>query len=159
MRMPFRCVCGILIAAPMILGNDATKAAKIDQLMAALNVEQQETLAMAQTRRVIAARIQAQLGARASNPDVAAKQKKVLALVAQRTSWQHLKPIVEKSYADAFSEHELDAILAFYLSPAGKEMVQKMPLVTRNVSQTVSAEITGLKPQIDQLLYSRGQSH
>ena len=157
MRMMLRCLCGILIAAPTLLSNDATKTAKIDQLLAAMNVEQQEAQVMAQARRMIDARIQPQM-ARTSDPDLAARQKKALALVEQRTSWPHIKPIIEKSYADAFSEEEIEAILAFYRSPAGQKMVQKLPAVTRQVMQSITAEITGLKPQIEEILHASGKS-
>ena len=46
-------------------------------------------------------------------------------------SWPRLKPLYTKIYQDAFTQEEIDGLIAFYRSPAGMAYVDKMPLVTQ----------------------------
>ena len=52
-------------------------------------------------------------------------QDKVASMVSDAVAWDKLKPAYLKLYLDAYSEEELDGIIASYKSPAGQTMVTK----------------------------------
>jgi hypothetical protein len=59
-------------------------------------------------------------------------------------SWERLEPDYVKLYAEAFTIEELDGMLAFYKSPAGKAMISKMPDVlakSQGLSQKYMLEV------------------
>jgi hypothetical protein len=50
-------------------------------------------------------------------------QGKLATILASALSWEKLKPIYVKLYADTYTEQEMDGIIAFYKSPAGEAML------------------------------------
>jgi hypothetical protein len=44
-----------------------------------------------------------------------------------KTLWTRLRPQYVKLYAETFSDEEIDGMLAFYQSPAGHAVIDKMP--------------------------------
>ena len=53
---------------------------------------------------------------------------KLSAEMKQELSWETLKPIYVQVYTETFSQEEIDGLIAFYESPAGKAFVAKMPI-------------------------------
>jgi hypothetical protein len=50
-------------------------------------------------------------------------------LMATELSWEALEPEVSQAYADVFSQSEIDAMTAFYGSPAARSMMARSPLL------------------------------
>jgi len=55
--------------------------------------------------------------------------KKLSADIRQDLSWENLKPVYIQVYSETFTQEEIDGLVAFYESPAGKAFVAKMPVV------------------------------
>ncbi|HWA85529.1 MAG TPA: DUF2059 domain-containing protein, partial [Opitutus sp.] len=58
---------------------------------------------------------------------------------------------MDQIYADVFSEAELKAIKAFYLSPEGQSMIAKQPQVMQHLMPYVQQMQRDLMPKIQQL--------
>jgi uncharacterized protein len=56
-------------------------------------------------------------------------ERKVAVVVREELSWEKLKPAYLSIYADSFTQEEIDGLIAFYDSPAGRAYVDKMPVV------------------------------
>lgn len=54
-------------------------------------------------------------------------RSKLSAMVKEELSFEKTKDIYLQVYKDTFSQEEVNSIIAFYASPAGKSMVQKLP--------------------------------
>ena len=54
---------------------------------------------------------------------------KFIAVMRDEMNWQKMKPLYIQLYQDTFEQEEVDGMLAFYASPAGQAVVNKMPLV------------------------------
>ena len=61
-------------------------------------------------------------------------------------------PMFVKAYADTFTDSEIDAIVAFYKTPAGKAMIEKQPALTAKIMQTIQAQMADLMPQIEAIM-------
>ena len=66
-----------------------------------------------------------------------------------------VKPAMIKAYMDVFTEDEIDGILGFYQSPAGRAMLQKSPQVmirmmgaTQQQSGDLAAEIKRITDEV-----------
>ncbi len=61
-----------------------------------------------------------------ANPQIAPLKETMKKFLSKHMSWEGLKDDLITIYADAFTEPELNQIRAFYQTPAGKKMVEKM---------------------------------
>lgn len=52
-----------------------------------------------------------------------------IAVMREEMSWQKLKPLYVQMYRETFEQEEVDGMLAFYASPAGQALINKMPVV------------------------------
>jgi hypothetical protein len=84
--------------------------------------------------------------ARKSAEDV---QARVMVLVEERMG--KLQAMLVQVYADTYTEEEVEGILAFYNSPAGQAMLQKMPQLMQR-SMAASQQLMGdLMPEIQKI--------
>ena len=144
----------LLLSAPA-RADEATKNAKIEELMKVPNVD----LMMGQ----IMSQMKGQMKAMESSMDVPLDARKnadefedrVMALTEKRLAT--MKPMLVKVYADTYTEEEIDGILAFYKTPVGQAMLRKMPeLIQRSmaVSQQVMGEIM---PEIQKMVQEQAE--
>jgi len=141
-----------LLLAPVALADPASKAAKIDQLFVAMNVEAQQKQVMAQMQQMVMAQVKAQIPSAGDQAKAEELQKKMFALIADETSWQKIKPVMAKAYSDTYTEPEIDGILAFYKSPAGKAMVDKQPALMGKVMTGMQAQMSTIMTDIQNLM-------
>jgi hypothetical protein len=66
-------------------------------------------------------------------------------------SWSVLQSAFTDIYVKNFTEEQLDAIIAFYKSPAGLALLTTMPTVNNQVAEYGNQRIVDLKPQLKQL--------
>jgi uncharacterized protein len=60
---------------------------------------------------------------------------KISAVLADMLNWDDMLPMYLRTYRAAFTQDEIDGVIKFYKSPAGKAYVKKMPVVMQNVMQ------------------------
>ena len=80
------------------------------------------------------------------------QKEKVFALLSSNLSWDKLKPSFLKLYADAFTDDELDGLLAFYRSPAGQAMISKTPALMTKANQVVQQAMSQVAPELQKLI-------
>jgi hypothetical protein len=68
--------------------------------------------------------------------------------VAETLSWDSLKPMYMRVFHDSFSQSEIEGIIKFYKTPAGKAMINKLPLVMQNVMHEMQAVVKPMQQKI-----------
>jgi hypothetical protein len=66
----------------------------------------------------------------------------------QELSWQKLKPLYVQIYRESFEQEEVDGLVAFYASPAGKAMLDKMPTVMQKSMAITQPLMQSLIPKM-----------
>jgi hypothetical protein len=66
-------------------------------------------------------------------------------------NWEVMEPLYIKVYGDTFTQKEIDGMTAFYASPVGHAVIQKMPLVLANSMAEMQKRMGGLVPRIQQI--------
>ena len=135
--------------------DDASKQAKVRELFALLHVErvseQIKGNVMKQTEG-----IPQQLFPTGMTPENKAKfeafQQKVLQAVDAQIGWKALEPQYVQLYTQAYTEDELNGIVAFYKTPAGAAMIAKSPQLSVKSSDLVQSKMTAVQPQLKSLL-------
>ena len=79
-------------------------------------------------------------------------QAKANAALDQAIGWNKLKPDMIKLYTSTFSESELKDLVAFYQSPLGKKVLEKMPAVTQQSAQLTQQKLESAVPVVNKLL-------
>lgn len=69
-------------------------------------------------------------------------------IIGNNLTMERFKPLYLKLYAQVFSQEEVDAMNAFYQSPAGKAMVEKMPQLTQNLMAATPELLVSMNDQI-----------
>jgi hypothetical protein len=73
-------------------------------------------------------------------------------LLRGSATWNALEPDFVKLYSDAYSEEEIDGILAFYHSPAGKAMLAKTADLTERSIAISKLRMDAVAPKIQELI-------
>jgi len=129
--------------------DDASRTAKAQELLQVAKMDQgfKQMLERAQ------ATIKTQTTRQATAPaDKAAIEEKISPILSQQLSWEQLKPQFVKVYADTYTEEELDAILAFYKSPAGQAWFAKSAEVGNKSRQITQQAIQDAQAQVRKVI-------
>ncbi|MDH5833341.1 DUF2059 domain-containing protein [Luteimonas sp. M1R5S59] len=68
--------------------------------------------------------------------------------VRQALAWENLEPIYRDIYRRTFSAEDIDAIIAFYETPAGQRMIEKMPALMQHTMDAMQRLVV---PMLEQL--------
>jgi len=63
-------------------------------------------------------------------------------------SWKELEPMYVEIYTAVFTEEELNELTAFYRSPLGRKMVEKMPALTQKSMEVTMRRMNEKMPEL-----------
>lgn len=78
-------------------------------------------------------------------------QRKMSTLMKGELSWEKQEPFMIKTYTEVFNQEEIDGMMAFYKTPAGQAMINKMPLLTQKVMVQMQGKMMTIMPKIKQI--------
>jgi hypothetical protein len=73
------------------------------------------------------------------------------AMIRENLNWESMQPIYLEIYGKTFAQSEIDSMIGFYSSPAGRAVVVKMPLVMQNTFAVMQQRMQALMPRIQQM--------
>jgi len=73
---------------------------------------------------------------------------KFAAVMREEMGWDRMKPQLLDIYRDVFTQEEVEGQIAFYRSPAGQAMLDKMPQVMQKVMAMSQQQARSLVPRI-----------
>jgi hypothetical protein len=132
-------------------GQTSPKEAKIEKLMSSMNIDKQVNTVFTQMRSMISS----QWPATATGEQKARSkelQDKIFDLMQSRMSWENMRPQYVKLYSDTFTDEEIEGLAAFYESPAGKAMLEKMPVLMAKSMSMAQDLMKEIMPQIQQMM-------
>lgn len=155
------CVGFVALALSNANADEASKKAKIEEYFRLAKLDQLLNQSFTQvSNQVKSAAFQQMFGVNLAPEQrkIADElQEKVMAVVKETLSWSQLEPTYLKLYTQAFSETEIDGILAFYKSPSGQAMVSKTPQLMEQANRAVQQRMTLMQPKIQELLKEYGE--
>lgn len=72
-------------------------------------------------------------------------------LMSDTLKWDALKPMYMRVYHESFTQSEIDGIIRFYKTPAGKAMINKLPVVMQNVMTEMQGMIKPMQQKMAQI--------
>lgn len=76
----------------------------------------------------------------------------------EQLGWAVLEPDLTQVYLEVFSESELRELIAFYQSPLGKKMLDKMPVLLAKSNELTSKRMQAAMPKLMERLEAAVQS-
>jgi uncharacterized protein len=150
-----------LCLPPTVHADEASRRAKAQEMLTLLHMDRLMNQLMNTALQQTSA-ITKQLGGKTVKPEDQARidefQKKVFQLVESQMGWKALEPDYVDIYAKNFTDEQLDAILAFYKSPTGVALVEKLPTLTAQGMQIAQAKMATLQPQLKQMIQDFAKS-
>lgn len=70
------------------------------------------------------------------------------AVIREESNWASMKPELFAIYREVYTQEEIDAQLAFYRSPGGQAMIDKMPLVLQKSMAMGERQMRRLMPKL-----------
>lgn len=78
-------------------------------------------------------------------------QAKSMALLNDKLKWEAFEPTFVEIYQSMLTQDEVDGIVAFYKTPAGQAMIQKMPQLMQTSGQRLQQQLGPLMQQLQQI--------
>lgn len=79
-------------------------------------------------------------------------QAKANAALEKAVGWEVVKPDLVKLYTSHFDEQEMQELLAFYQSPLGRKVLEKMPMLTAQSARLTQNRLEAAVPRVNKLL-------
>ena len=163
-----RLIAGIVMMLAFVpcaaRADEASKTAKVKELFSLTHMDHSLDKMRSAMERQVQATAKNAPGAEDLTPEKKKVQEEFVAnsmkVVDQNFSWSVVEPAYVKLYSSAYTEEELDGILAFYKSPAGQAMLSKAPQVSAGVMQIVHGGMDDFQPKMRSLqeLYLKAMS-
>ena len=139
-----------LLLSPLVALAAPASNESIERFLKITEAEKNLEAAQQYSEEMMQQAVREQNQRRMLSPDVQNKMRDAMQKSAQamreEMSWANMKPLMVRIYADSFTQEELDGLIAFYESPAGRAFTRKMPVVMEK-SMMLMQERIGPKMQ------------
>jgi hypothetical protein len=133
--------------------DQASRRAKAAQLVALLRTErmvQQNSATIMKQISDAADKVAGPNPTPESKARLTSLEKNISQLIDAQLGWKVMQPGITDLYANTFTEQELDVIVAFYKTPAGAALIDKIPQIDNQIQQLAQSRLNILQPQITQ---------
>jgi hypothetical protein len=127
--------CSLAFAADPPAGSPP-KEASVKQLLEAMQARSLVDSVMAQMEQVMKNTLQQASQAGPVSPEVQKifdnSRAEVVTIFKEQFTWDKLEPVYMRIYQKSFTEAEVEGMVAFYKTPAGQALLNKMPAVMQS---------------------------
>lgn len=139
------CLAGSAWSAPLT-------AASIEALLAVTKSEALVEKTSAELERnmqdAISASLQGRQPTEREQQIIQQMTRESAALIRQELSWATMRPMMVQIYQSTFTQEEVDGQTAFYRTPVGAAVVEKMPAVMQATMAATQQSLARLMPQL-----------
>ena len=130
--------------------QELTKKAKIERILTATKADSMVNQMFEQMKAILGNQI-----APGASEEQRAKAKelttRVMDVMKERINWDKMRPDYVKLYDETYTESEINGILAFYESPAGRSMIEKMPVLMSKSMVLAQRWMQDLMPEVQKI--------
>lgn len=78
-------------------------------------------------------------------------KERAIGLIKQELDWNKLEPLYIRLYQESFTQAEVDGVIAFYKTPAGQAVINKMPLLMKKTMSEMQGMMSNLMPKLQKI--------
>lgn len=152
-RLPALCIAALMAASSTHLLADArSHAADAERFLQLARADKLAVPVYAQVQQMFAQRFAESQAPQSKQAVLETYQAKANAELDKAVGWDKLKPDMIKLYTSNFNEQELKELIAFYQSPLGQKVLQKMPELTAQSAEITQSKLESAVPAVNKLL-------
>jgi len=151
----FLLTCFLSISTLASVLNAEPTAESVKELLAHSGATQMVEMTKAQMSGALGSQIQQAMQGHAMTPEIQAilqgASAKAQEILNAQLTWESVEPIFVSVYQSTMTQEEVDGIIAFHQTPAGKAMVEKMPQLMQLSGQRLQQQLGPIAQQLQQL--------
>ena len=150
-----RAICtavALVCASGQVFADTASHAASAETFLKLAHADKLGTPVYMQVQQMFAQRFEQTKAPASKKALLETYQAKANTALDQAIGWDKLKPDMVKLYTSNFNEQELKDLIAFYESPLGQKVLQKMPTLTAQSAQITQSKLEAAVPEVNKLL-------
>ncbi len=79
------------------------------------------------------------------------RQSELMNILKEELAWEKLEPLYIRVYQQSFSQDEVNGLVAFYKTPTGQALINKMPVVMQNTFNELQQRMTPMMQRIQRM--------
>jgi hypothetical protein len=95
----------------------------LDSIMAQMDTLMKQSIQQATQGQQVPPKVQ---------KDIDKREAEMIAMLKDMLDWKKLEPLYMRVYQKSFTQQEVDGMIAFYETPAGQAVINKLPAVMQN---------------------------
>ncbi len=147
---------GQIILSPLARAEDAaSRTAAVEELLNAMHADVTMKKTLDKQREAMVKMLPALMPKDLPPEAVQQAQEmmpRVMDVVYKQLTWESLKPDFIQIYSEVFSEDEIKSLTAFYNTPAGQKLIEKMPEVTAKSMQLMQKRMVTIMPELQKAI-------
>lgn len=140
------------VSAPLVMADAASHAADAERFLKLAHADKLTVPVYSQVQQMFAQRFAESQAPQSKQALLESYQAKANTALDKAVGWDKLKPDMVKLYTSHFNEQELKDLIAFYESPLGKKVLQKMPTLTARSAELTQSKLESAVPEVNKLL-------
>jgi hypothetical protein len=146
-----------------LMADEASKAQKIEELLVLTKADKMIDQVFDQINNAVMTQMSSP--AMPADMDPQRKQmaldvqKQLMDLLRRKLAWDKMKPQYVRIYSESFSEEEVSAMVSFYRTPAGKSMLEKLPMVMAKSMELVQPMMKDIMPEIQRIVEAAAEKN
>jgi hypothetical protein len=147
--------CVVFLAiVPSPAAQDQRQAA--EELMTLTQVEALLADVRSQVGQMMTSQLKAMTVHESDQAKVASIEKKIHDRVAEELSFAKMKEGYISTYTTVFTAAELDALVTFFRTPAGRAFMSKLPELQGRMMQQAQERVMALTPEVKKMIEEAG---
>lgn len=149
-----RTIISLLITSSALMAAPASESS----IRTLLNITESRKLVdgiKAQTEGMMDITIKQSLAGKQPSPKqtqaINKMKKNTVAVLQTEMSWNKLEPMYVRLYKETFTQEEVDGMIAFYKTPAGKAVITKMPTLMQKTMIEMQKTMVTMMPKLQQV--------
>lgn len=151
-RLRLVCSALLLAASGPVFADAASHSAVAERFLELTRAEKLAVPVYAQVQQMFAQRFAQSKAPAGKQALLESYQAKANAALNRAIGWDKLEPDMIKLYTSTFSEAELQELMAFYQSPVGRKVLEKMPVLAAQSVQISQSRLQAAVPEVNKLL-------
>jgi hypothetical protein len=143
------------LATSLVAADTKPSDASVKELLQLSDSPKMLELAKGQLATMAGGPVQQALQGKSLTPELRkiaeAGNAKTVAALNDGVKWEVFEPTFVEIYQSMLTQEEVDGIVAFYQTPAGKAMVQKLPALMQASGQRVQQHLGPVMQQVQQI--------
>jgi hypothetical protein len=143
----------------MAQGAQAAEPASVDSIKELMDISQSKSLVELSVDQIdgnVKTTLDQLMQGQSVNPQMQEiiddTREKTVALMKRSMRWEDLEPKFIDLYQRTFSEEEVQGMLDFYRTDAGKAVIAKMPTVMQNSNVLMQQHMGTIMPELQQIM-------